>query len=272
MPELPEVQTIRDELANKILNKKIKEVEVKFPGLLNVPAKVFISTITGTEIISIRRRAKLLIFDLSNQWSLLIHLKLTGQLIVAGQPGPGKPHLIYHFSDGSKLTHYDLRKFGYAKLIKTAETAAYLEKENLGPEPLSKDFTLEKFKQLLQTKPKALIKPLLMDQTFLAGIGNIYSQEACFFAKILPTRKAGTLNNREISLLYQGLREILKQAIKYKGSSVDSYVNTAGEEGKYVPELKVYGRGGKQCLNCGEILKQEKINGRGTTWCQKCQK
>ncbi len=272
MPELPEVETLRLQLKAKILNKKIKQVEVNFPGLLNVLVEQFIKAVKGARINGIKRRAKILILGLSSGWSLMVHLKLTGQLICDGEAGTGEPHLVYTFSDGSRLKHYDFRKFGYVKLVKTAEVEKILEKEKLGPEPLEKDFTLAKFQKILQNKPKAKIKPLLMDQRVLAGVGNIYAQETCFFAKISPTRYAGSLTQKEIENLYHGLREILQEAILRHGSSVDAYLDLNGKPGNYVPLLKVYGRGGQKCPRCNAILKQIKLAGRGTIFCPKCQK
>ncbi|MDP3244767.1 MAG: bifunctional DNA-formamidopyrimidine glycosylase/DNA-(apurinic or apyrimidinic site) lyase [bacterium] len=279
MPELPEVETIRRQLATRLVGKKIKKVEIKFAGLVKAPVKDFVRVVEGAKILNIRRRAKMLIFDLSNGWSLLVHLKMTGQLIVDGppggeasQPGMGEPYVIYIFNDGSRLRHYDFRKFGYVKLIKTGEVENNFKKEKLGPELLEKDFTLEKFRSLLIGKPKAKIKPLLMDQTFIAGVGNIYAQEACFFAKVLPTWPAGALNDKEIKEVYQGLRKILQNSIEDRGTSADSYVDAFGKQGDYLPKLKVYGRGGEKCSRCGAILKSAKLAGRGTVWCPRCQK
>jgi len=273
MPELPEVETIRQQLIKKIKGKKIKKVEVKLARMINVPALEFERLVRGTEIKDIRRRAKLLIIDLSNDWSIVIHLKLTGQLIYDGREGIGKPHIIYTFEDGHELKHYDFRLFGWAKLIKTNEIEKFLEKENYGPEPLDKNFTLEVFKNLLKQKPRAKIKPLLMDQTFIAGVGNVYAQEACFYARVLPTRIVATLTDKEIRDLYKGLIEILKSSTARRGSSVDTYVDISGEQGGYVPYLKVYGRAGKKCVRGdGGIIKQIKLGGRGTCYCPVCQK
>jgi formamidopyrimidine-DNA glycosylase len=273
MPELPEVETIRQQLIKKIKGKKIKKVEVKLPRMINVAISQFEKAVSGAKIRDIRRRAKLLIIDLANAWSIIIHLKLTGQLIYDGCEGIGKPHIIYTFEDGHELKYYDFRLFGWAKLIKTDEVEKFLEKEKFGPEPLDKNFTLEVFKNLLNKKPRAKIKPLLMDQTFIAGIGNIYSQEACFCAKILPTRIVATLAEGEIKNLYQCLRKILTAALERKGSSVDSYVDAGGEKGTYAPRLKVYGREGEKCARGdGGIIKQIKLAGRGTCFCPICQK
>lgn len=272
MPELPEVETIRRQLLGKLCGQTIKSVEINFAGLLNVPAKKFAQAVVGAKVSDIQRRAKLLIIVLSSSWSLIIHLKLTGQLILDGRPGLGEPHLVYHFRDGSVLKHYDFRKFGYLKLVKSSEVSRELEKEAFGPEPLDKNFTLEKFRQLLAARPKTKIKPLLMDQSFLAGVGNIYAQEACFFAKILPTRPAGSLSPAEVKDLFEGLRVILQESIEQKGTSADAYLDAFGQEGDYFSRLKVYGRGGEKCRRCGAVLKEAKLAGRGTVWCPKCQK
>jgi len=272
MPEFPEVETIRRQLLAKIKNKKIKSVEVKLARMINVPVASFEKIVAGATIKDIHRRAKILIIDLSNGFSILVHLKMTGQLIYDGKEGTGKPHIIYTFSDGSQLKHYDFRLFGYAKLVETREVEKILTKEKFGPEILDRSFTLEVFKNLLAQKPKAKIKPLLMDQTFIAGVGNIYSQEVCFCAKILPTRIVATLTEEEIKNLCRCLKKILTAALEHKGSSVDSYVDVGGEKGTYVPRLKVYGREGEPCVGCRGKVKTIKLAGRGTSFCEACQK
>lgn len=273
MPELPEVETIKQQLIKKIKGKKVKRVEVRLARMINVAAAQFVRALTGVVVKDIRRRAKLLIVDFSGGWSIIIHLKLTGQLIYDGRKGIGKPHIIYTFSDDHQLKHYDFRLFGWEKLMKAEEVEKFLEKEKFGPEPLDKNFTLEAFKNLLNKKPRAKIKPLLMDQTFIAGVGNVYAQEACFYARVMPWRVVDTLTEHEIKNLYGGLIKILKSSIIRKGSSVDTYVDVSGEQGGYVPFLKVYGRAGEKCVrNDGGVIKQIKLAGRGTCFCPKCQK
>lgn len=272
MPELPEVETIKNQLKDKILDKRIVDVEVRKSRMINVSMAEFKKNIKGALIKDIRRRAKLLIIDLSNEHSLVIHLKMAGQLIYNGEDGIGSPHIIYTFSDNTQLKHYDFRLFGYAKLLEAEKVDDFILKNNFGPEVLENNFIFSKFEALLKQKKKSKIKPLLMDQSFIAGVGNIYAQEACFCAKISPSRQAGKLTDFEIKDLYSCLRNILSAAIKDKGTSVDSYVDASGKKGKYVLKLKIYGRKGEKCHRCGEKIKTIKLGGRGTSFCPNCQK
>lgn len=272
MPELPEVETIKSQLTKKIKAKTIKKVKVKLAKMVRgASVKDFEKKVVGAKIKDIRRRAKLLIIELFNDYSLVIHLKLTGQLIFNQEPEK-HTHIVYYFTDGSMLLHNDMRQFGYVKLAKTSELSKLFQKEKFGPEPLDKSFTLEKFKTILKEKRRAKIKPLLMNQTFIAGIGNVYAQEACFKAKIKPTRTAGSLTDKEIKDLYEGLKKILRESIKHKGSSIDLYVDVEGKQGGYAPFLKVYRREGQKCFRCDEKIKFIRLNGRGTCFCPKCQK
>ncbi|MCX6741097.1 MAG: DNA-formamidopyrimidine glycosylase [Candidatus Parcubacteria bacterium] len=219
-----------------------------------------------------------MIINLSNNYSLVIHLKMTGQILIfkgikewESYKNKSSAHLIYYFEGDGLMVHSDTRQFGYVKLIKTVELEALFKKESFGPEPLAQDFTLKRFKNLLIQKPRAKIKPLLMDQTFLAGVGNIYSQEVCFAAKIFPTRSVQSLTPQEIRALYVNLVKILCQAVSARGSSVDNYLDTEGQPGEYVPRLKVYGREGEKCYRCDGIIKKMSLAGRGTYYCPKCQ-
>lgn len=284
MPELPEVETIKRQLNNVIVGKKIKSVEILEPRLVKSGPKSFKKAVTGAIIKAVRRRAKLLIVDLSGGYSLLIHLKMTGQLIYdrgttrnstqnyAESIKSKHTHVIYTFGDGSRLLHNDLRKFGFVKLVETKEVLKYLEKEGYGPEPLENNFTLKIFKALLAKQSRKKIKPTLMEQTFIAGIGNIYADEICFYAGVRPTRIISILKEKEIKKLFDGIKKILAEAIKYRGSSVDQYVDAKGKIGAFVPRLKVYGREGEKCSKCGAIIQRIKINGRSAHFCPKCQK
>ena len=278
MPELPEVETIKTQL-NKLKGKKITEIDVKLAKMIkNVSAGFFKKKVGGTRIKEVRRRAKLLIIDLDNGYSLVIHLKISGQIMFIKTLKPKNiktfTHLIYHFSDKSCLLHNDLRRFGYVKLLKTDDLEKFFIQENYGPEPLDKDFNCEKFTELLSKKPNKRIKPLLMDQTFIAGVGNIYAQEACWCAEILPVRLVKTLSGKEIKNLYNCLIRILKAAIKDRGTTAadDNYVDARGKQGKYTFELKVYQRGNQKCFRCQAAIKRIVLAGRGTSYCPGCQK
>lgn len=277
MPELPEVETLRRELASKIIGKTIKSIEVDTAKLINVPLKVLNQKINppagGKKIKSVSRRAKILILELNNDYSLLIHLKLTGQLVFCSKlcKLPNKfTHIIFNFTDGSRLFFNDIRKFGWLKLLDQEQ----LKKElaGYGLEPLNREFTLEKFKEILNKRKNAKIKQVLLDQTLIAGIGNIYTDESCFYAKIKPTRIIKTLKEGEVKNLYQGIKKILKLAIAKKGTSADTYVQLDGSPGGMEKYLKVYGRKGEKCKRCPGIVKKIKLNGRGTAFCENCQK
>lgn len=242
MPELPEVETIRRQLAKKIIGKKLD----------------------GRKITNVRRRAKILIFDFNDGTSLIFHLKLTGQLIFNGKPSP-YTRKVFNFDDGLRLIFNDARKFGWWKEVKETKTI----EEKFGIEAL--EINSKIFKALLFKRPNAKIKPLLMDQKFIAGIGNIYSDEILFAAKVHPLRRAKTLNKKEIGDILKNIRKILEKAIKRHGSSVKDYFDAYGEKGDYAKYHKVYQKEGEKCLRCGAIIKRLKINGRSAHFCPTCQ-
>ena len=241
MPELPEVETIKRQLAKKIIGKKLG----------------------SKKITNVRRRAKILIIDFNGGSSLIFHLKMTGQLIFNGKPLK-HTRKIFKFSDGSQLIFNDVRKFGWWKRIKDTKE---LEKQ-FGPEALGIDF--KTFKALLKKRPNSKIKPLLMDQKFVAGIGNIYSDEILFAAKVNPLRQAKTLTDREVQSIFKNIEKILKAAIKHQGSSIEHYLDAYGKKGDYVKYHKVYHK--KNCSKCGTKIKKIKISGRSAHFCPKCQK
>lgn len=269
MPELPEVETIRRQLNRKIKGKKIKKVEVFLSRFVKYPLDKFKKIVQGSRIKDISRRAKLIIIELDNGYCLIIHLKLTGQLIYNGEKNK-HTHLIYHF-DKNKLVHNDLRRFGFVKVVPKKELDKFLEKEGFGPEPLEKKFTLKVFKELLKKK-KGKIKQVLMDQKFIAGIGNLYSDEILFYAKVLPLRKISSLKEDEIKRIFKGIKKILPLAVKKRGSSPDTYLDAVGKKGNYLPLVKVYQRENKPCFVCKTKIKRLKMGGRSAHYCPKCQK
>ena len=242
MPELPEVETIRRQLAQKIIGKRLN----------------------GQKIINVRRRAKILIIDFADGSNLIFHLKLTGQLIFNGKPSL-YTRKVFNFADGSQLFFNDARKFGWWKKTKGTRKI----EEGFGPEVLEIDF--KTFKALLEKRPNSKIKPLLMDQRSIAGIGNIYSDEILFAAKINPLRQVKTLDDKEIRQIFQNIKKILKKAIRYRGTTEQYYRDACGRKGNYLKFLKIYGREGEKCNRCGTIIKRVKLAGRSVHFCPNCQ-
>lgn len=287
MPELPEVETIRSDLKKKILNKKIKKVDLRSRKIVKSSVKDFVLTLERNSFKDIRRKGKLLVFVLAKKNRYLtIHLRMTGQLIyqnnkkiIAGGHSdnnsitdlPNKhTHIIFHFSDRSQLFFNDLRRFGVIKVVNEKELQNMLD--NLGVEPLKKDFSLKIFQDIIKNK-KGNIKAFLLNQKYIAGIGNIYADEILFEAKILPNRKTDSLKNEEIKKLFRAIKKILKKAISYRGTTFNDYVDADGKKGNFLKLLKVYSKEGKDCQRCkGGIIQKVKVAGRGTRYCNKCQK
>ena len=278
MPELPEVETIKRQLNLLAAGKKISQVEILLPKIVKAPLAEFKKAVVGAKIKEFNRRAKILIIELNNGWSILIHLKLSGQLIYQNQISNIKnqnlrkyTHVILHFSDGSHLLFNDMRQFGYIKLVKTEELDEFLKKEGFGPEPFDKNFTLARLVAILDKKPHAKIKQFLMDQKNIAGIGNIYSDEILFASGVHPLRRIKDLKPSEIKAVYKNIKKILSEAVKAKGTSADLYLDAYGRQGSFLPKLKVYGRQGQKCVKCQGEIKRIKIGGRSAHFCPKCQ-
>ncbi len=294
MPELPEVETIKNDLKRAILNKRIVDVEVRKKNLIKSDFKEFVKILRGNTFKNISRIGKLIIFHLRNNKYLLIHLKMTGQLIykphlnpllskerkkrvIAGgheilgmdDKLPNKySHVIINFSDKSTLYFNDMRQFGYLKIVDENELKAV--KSRFGIEPLTKNYTLNNFRKIFNDR-KVNVKNLLLNQKLIAGIGNIYADEILFKVGIRPTRIAGQLKEDEIKKMFKAIEVILKEAIKYRGTTFSDYVDSRGKKGNFTKLLKVYGREGEKCKKCNGIIKKIKIGGRGTRYCSKCQ-
>lgn len=291
MPELPEVETIVRDLNRKLKNKKIVSVKSLDKKVFQLAAGE-VKNILGKIIRGVRRRAKMIIFDLADYY-LIMHLKMTGQLvyktgtslIAGGHPtrlpdgqvanqGKELPNkftrVIFRFNDKSTLYFNDVRRFGWIRLMAGDKFTEF--NGQLGVEPLSPDFTLEFFKKVLSRKARTSIKQALLDQKYISGIGNIYADESLFLARIKPSRIVKTLSAAEIKKLWGAIPKILKYAIKHRGTSFNDYVDAQGEAGNFVKYLKVYGRAGEKCKSCGGTVKKIKLGGRGTHWCDKCQK
>lgn len=266
MPELPEVETIRRELERAVLGKRIIEVKINNPKVIKEPKReVFLKGLKNAKIKKILRRGKLLILELSSGNSLLIHLRLTGQLIYSGNAKQSR--VSFKLSDNKWLDFNDRRLLGELRLVNEWTSLRFIKE--LGSEPF--DLTVDKFKEMLSNR-RTKIKPLLMEQTFISGIGNVYAAEALFKARIHPERPASSLSDKEKEVLFKEVNAVLSEAIKYKGSSVDQYVQLSGKPGDYARYHKVYGRAGKPCFVCKTPIKRIALAGRGTYFCPKCQR
>ena len=271
MPELHEVETIKHQLNLLVAGKKIKRIEILLPKIVKTSLAEFKKATNGSKINGFNRRAKILIMHLDNGWSLLIHLKLSGQLIFDGQKSK-HTHVIFHFTNGHHLIFNDLRQFGYVKIIKTGELDKFFEKEDFGPEPFDKNFSLAQFVARLDRRPNTKIKQFLLDQTNIAGIGNIYSDEILFASRIHPLRKIKDLKPNEIKNIYKNIKKILNEAIRLKGTSSNLYVDAYGKKGSFLNHLKVYGREDEKCKKCAGLIKRIKLGGRSAHFCPTCQR
>ena len=291
MPELPEVETIVRDLnktgAHKLLCARFINVWTNFPKTIKEPESFeqFKNKIKGKEIQKIWRRGKNIIFSLSESYFLLIHQKLTGHLLFGRWEfregewvAPAGPlaekvnsyiHLLFTLDSGQMLALSDLRKFAKVKLLDNKK----LKKEIsfLGPEPLEKDFAFEKFRRNLE-KRKGKIKQVLMNQEIIAGIGNIYSDEILWRAKVHPFKDVSKLTRKELENIYKSMREILAKAIKLGGESISDFRKISGERGYFDKERRVYRREGEKCSRCGTIIKRIKLAGRSAHFCPRCQK
>jgi len=266
MPELPEVETIKRQLGKILLGKRIEEVVINNAYVVKEPSRdSFKKLLKGCRIDNILRKGKLLIFELDSRKFLIVHLRMTGQLVYPGDCT--RSRVSFKLSDKKCLDYNDRRMLGDLRLIDDWHDLKFIKQ--LGPEPF--DMSQEEFdKKLLKKTTK--IKPLLMDQAFIAGIGNLYAAEVLFKAKISPFRPAKSLSKQQKKKLLTAIKEILKDAIIHKGSSIDQYVTLTGEKGDYVKFHKVYGREDKPCFVCKSSIKRIAQGGRGTYFCPRCQK
>ena len=280
MPELPEVETIRLGLQKYIVGHTITDLDVSLPKILTGDVK----NIIGAKIIDVKRFGKGLVIDLNNGYSIAVHIKLTGQFVYrdsataklklspkVGTQIPNKfTHVTFKLDKGAYLYYNDIRQFGWVKVIKTKDLKSIPFFKDLGPEPF-KDLTFDIFKNIV-SKSNLAIKPLIMDQKKIAGIGNIYANDALFEARIDPRKKAKDLSSSEIKNLYNAVLKVLKKGLENGGASELNYVNVLGQEGKYQHHFLAYARDGKKCVRCGKIMKKITLGGRGTYFCEGCQK
>ncbi len=269
MPELPEVETIKNELMPHIIGRKLTGVTLFWDGIVRQPSVTdFRSRLIGQKITGLARNGKYLIVGLTSNDLLIIHLKMSGSLLISQDSSepPKYTRAIIHLDKGTNIFFRDPRKFGAMWLVGDKDTIV----GKLGPEPLETDFTPQALAQRLKNRT-APIKALLFDQSFVAGIGNMYADEALFAAGINPLRPGGSLSQDEIERLHTAIRQVLWSAIGNKGASVNTYFRPGGELGTAHFEFKVAHRGGESCPSCGTPIQRIPIRNRGSYFCPKCQ-
>lgn len=338
MPELPEVETIRLGLQGAIVGQEITDVEVLFNKSFNVELERITDFVAGSVVTAVHRRGKVLIIDLDNGYSLLVHLKMTGQLVLdlnqekisntkyqipnqtqsqksenwkmekgkgvtkskdskslefsnsnlefgnAGRIAGGHPtkslagelpdnstRVVFRFADGSRLFFNDQRKFGWIRLVESSRVENEKFFEKMGPEPLEHGFRSMEFGECIK-RSKRPVKAILLDQSTVAGLGNIYVDEALHLAKIHPLRKGQTLTQKEVERLHAAIIEVLEASLGYGGTSFTNYVNAEGKKGDYLRNARVFKREGQPCRECGATIEKIKVAGRGTHICPECQK
>lgn len=309
MPELPEVETIRRGLSQLIVGKQVKRVDYDTPkSFPNAEADVA-QFLIGASIIDVRRRAKVLLIDLDSQYTLVIHLKMTGQIVFVNENlenktettsyssghapadqapqarwGAGHPtdslvnklpdrstRVTLELDDQSRLFFNDQRKFGWMKLLPSIEVPNIDFMKRVGPEPLEADFTAAEFAQRFKRRSRTSIKAALLDQTVVAGVGNIYADEALWGARIHPGRLVGSVQADEFELLFDEVRAVMNLSIEKGGSTDRNYINAEGKRGSYLDFARVFRREGQPCLRCGQDIVKLKVAGRGTHICPDCQ-
>jgi formamidopyrimidine-DNA glycosylase len=288
MPELPEVETVRSGLQRLLPGRIFQHVEFdtakSFPNAEADVAEFLI----GVSVVEVKRRAKVLLIELSSKYSLVVHLKMTGQLVFRSDAvrfGAGHPsgsligelpdrstRATFTFADGSRLFFNDQRKFGWVRLLPTAEVPNLDFFKKVGPEPLSADFSWQGLRTRLQRRQKTSIKAALLDQTVVAGVGNIYADESLWGAKIHPATMVANLPDKRIEDLYNALRAVLQLSIDKGGSTDHTYVDAEGRRGSYLSFANVFRREGLPCPRCGTTIIKIRVAGRGTHICPRDQK
>lgn len=269
MPELPEVETVKNELAPHIVGRTVMKVNLLWEGIVRKPSAAEFSTrLKGRKITGLGRRGKYLLASLDNGEWLILHMKMSGSLLVrpVSSELPRFTRAVLHLDDGSGIFFCDPRKFGRMWLVKDKESVI----GELGPEPLEQEFTPAVLTRLLD-KRKAPLKALLCDQHVVAGIGNLYADEALFLAKIHPLRLGGSLTTAELKRLHRAVLEVLRKGIKNKGASIENYVRPDGTPGGAHLEFLVPRKAGEPCIRCGTPVERITVRGRGTYFCPKCQ-
>ncbi|UNM90417.1 DNA-formamidopyrimidine glycosylase [Vagococcus sp. CY52-2] len=272
MPELPEVETVRKGLVQLVKGKEISNVIVDWGRIIESPeVDEFIHTLVGQTILDVDRRGKFLIFKLSHH-DMISHLRMEGKFEYHSQTDEIQKHthVRFQFTDGTELRYLDVRKFGRLSLEEKDHGEDYKGIKKLGPEPILPDFDLEVFKQQLKKKHRA-IKPLLLDQTLVTGLGNIYVDEALYQSCIHPEQIASKLTDNEVETLHQSIIDVLAIAVEAGGTTIRTYKNALGDAGNFQVYLSAYGKQGEPCKRCGHTIEKIKVAQRGTHFCPVCQ-
>ncbi len=273
MPELPEVECVVRALSVSVVGKKILDIDFKFTRMLqSIDPGEFARLVKGRIIEAIKRRGKYIFFVLSGGLILEVHLRMTGRFLYSIKPLATGPHTgaVFSFEDGSSLYYEDVRRFGTFRLF-DQETLCYSPAHSLGPDPLDEEFSLQQFARLLRHKGRTRIKSLLLNQQNLAGLGNIYTDEALYRAGIHPARPAGDLGPGESKKLFEAIISVLRESILSGGTTFSDYRDLLGNEGNFQDHLQVYRREKEKCRRCGAAIRRTVIAGRGTYYCPACQ-
>lgn len=288
MPELPEVETIRRGLESHLIGRKFAGIKSDNPKSFPNDEKLVGEYLIGATVQSVNRRAKILIIGLDNGYSLLAHLKMTGQLVFVSLKkrfGGGHPtdsligklpdrstRVTFEFGDASKLYFNDQRKFGWIRLIKNQDIPKLEFFQKVGPEPLEADFDFTTFKKHLSRRANTSIKAAILDQSVVAGVGNIYADESLHIARIHPATLVKDVSAMKLKRLHEAIQQSLTLSLTYGGSTDRNYVDVEGKRGNYLKFARVFRRQGLSCPDCGTIIKKIKVAGRGTHYCPRCQR
>lgn len=288
MPELPEVEVLRLGLAEVLPGLTIQAVDVLWPKSFQSSLSDLNRFLLQAKVVAVTRRAKVLLIELHTKYSLAVHLKMTGQLVYrslgkhfgAGHPNDSligelpdrSTRVVLRFTNGGQLFFNDQRKFGWMRLLPTAEIQQIDFFKSIGPEPLHRDFSWRDLNKRLQKRPKSIIKAVLLDQSIVAGLGNIYSDESLWEAKIHPSTRVQDLTPSDVKRLHDAIVSILRLSITKGGSTDRTYVDMDGKKGSYLQFARVFRRQGQPCPRCGTTIMKIRVAGRGTHVCLVCQK
>ena len=273
MPEMPEVEIIRRYLDTQVAGKTIMNLDIRLPRMIKWPdVEGFRALVTGRTIKAMNRRGKYLLMELDNDSKVVFHLRMTGRLVYepTGDTSDHHARVIFHLQDGASLVYGDTRTLGTIHGLKPQELGMLKGLAEMGPEPLSAEFTAEYLYKTAKQR-KVAIKSFLLNQKYIGGIGNIYADEALFLAGIHPLRPANSLTQAECSSLWESVNKVIAAGIADGGTTFRDYQNGEGGKGSHQEHLYVYGRKGEQCRNCGAVIERITVGGRGTHFCPKCQ-